>query len=130
MEKERRQYARNELKYFARVYNRKIGRLIGYLVNINPIGVMVISEKPIDPGASVGLHIDFSESLDCAPNLDLDAKCVWSRPDKESEFFELGFKLPDLREEQVRCIEQIVKRYGFEFLMFQCNKRIEVRSTD
>lgn len=110
---ERRQYERNDLKYFARVYNRKLGRLIGYLVNITPIGMMVVSEKPIDPGAMVGLQIEFPESIDCASQLDLEAKCVWSKLDHESTFFELGFKLHELHGDQAECIEQIVKRYGF-----------------
>jgi hypothetical protein len=109
---ERRQYERNDLKYFARVYNRKLGRLIGYLVNITPIGVMVVSEKPIDPGAMVGLHIEFPESREVITQLDIDAKCVWSRMDHDSTFFELGFKLRELQDEQVESIEQIVKHYG------------------
>jgi PilZ domain len=109
---ERRQYERNDLRFFARVYNRKLGRLIGYLVNITPMGVMVVSEKPIDPGASVGLRIELPESIADTPHLDLDAKCVWSRMDSESTFFELGFKLREIRDDQAHSIEQIVNRYG------------------
>jgi hypothetical protein len=110
---ERRQLERNDLRYFARVYNRKLGRLIGYLVNITPIGAMVVSEKPIDPGAMVGLRIEFPEKKESISYLDLDAKCVWSRVDNDSTFFELGFKLRDIQDDQAESIEQIVKHYGF-----------------
>jgi hypothetical protein len=110
---ERRQYERSDLKYFGRVYNRKLGRLIGYLVNITPTGVMVVSERPIDPGAVVGLRIEFPESKGSTLQLDLDAKCVWSRMDNDSVFFELGFKLGDIQDAQAESIKQIVRCYGF-----------------
>jgi hypothetical protein len=109
---ERRQYERSDLKYFARVYNRKLGRLIGYLVNITPVGVMIVSEKPIDPGAEVGLQIEFSDDRESTMHLNLDAKCVWSRLDNDSVFFELGFKLSDIKGNEAESIAKIVRRYG------------------
>lgn len=110
---ERRQYERNDLKYFARVYNRKLERLIGYLVNITPKGLMIVSEKPIDQGAIVGLRIALPESINDVAHLDLDAQCVWSKLDDESKFYKLGFKLRDIQSDQKESIDHIVRQYGF-----------------
>lgn len=109
---ERRQFERSDLKYFARVYHRRLGRLIGYLVNITPSGVMVVSDKPIDPGAIVELQIELPSHDDSALQLYLDAECVWSRTDPDSDYFELGFKICDVQHDQIELIQQIIIRYG------------------
>lgn len=110
---ERRQYKRNNLKYFARVYNRKLERLFGYLVNITHKGMMIVSEKPIDPGAIVALRIELPDSVNSVIYLDIDAQCVWKNLDDESKFYELGFKLRELHSEQKESIDHVISHYGF-----------------
>lgn len=110
---ERRQYKRNNLKFFARVYNRKLERLFGYLVNITPKGMMIVSEKPIDPGASVALRIEFPESANTVTHLDVDAQCIWSKLDDETMFYELGFKLRELHSDQKESIDHVISHYGY-----------------
>lgn len=110
---ERRQYKRSDLKYFAHVYNRKLNRLIGYLVNITPNGMMVVTDKPIDPDAIVELYVEFTESKVSPLRIDLNARCVWSKVDPDSGYCELGFRLCDIQDDQAKSIEQIIKRFGF-----------------
>lgn len=74
---------------------------------------MIVSEKPIEPGAVVDLRIELPESIDSSSHLDVNAVCVWSRMDDESSFYEVGFKLQNLEEAQQESIDYVVSQYGF-----------------
>ena len=49
--------------FYSRVFDRKTGKLLGYLGNITIEGVMVISEEPISKGENYKLRMDLPEYI-------------------------------------------------------------------
>ena len=113
MEEDRRQFKRKHLFFYTRVFESKEGVLLGHLENITPLGLMVISEKPIELQKDFSLRIDLPEYEYNRTHLDLHGRSVWSEPDVDPSFFTTGFQLFDVPEDDAEIIVRINQDYGF-----------------
>ena len=113
VEEERRKFKRRYLMYYSRIFNRKNGSVIGYLVDITPEGAMIISEEPIKPGENFRLRMDLPEDISTKASLDFEARSVWCKPDIDPHFYGTGFQISGLKDEDVQLIERMVQEYGF-----------------
>lgn len=111
--KERRKLKRRHLVYYSRVFDRHTGELLGHLVDINAIGAMLISDKPLKVGEVHHLRMDVPEDIIGTPYLSFDARSLWCRPDINPDFFDTGFELLDMEEKTVAVIEKMIAEYGF-----------------
>ena len=113
MADERRKFKRRYLMYYSRIFDRKNGSVIGYLVDLTPEGAMIISEEPIHPGEVFRLRMDLPEDIASKASLDFQAKSVWCKPDIDPHFFGTGFQIMDLQGEDIQLIERMIQEYGF-----------------
>jgi hypothetical protein len=113
MGEERRKFKRRYLMYYSRVYDRKTGIVIGYMVDLTPEGAMVISEEPIEVGKTYRLRMDMPEELAEKANLDFEAESVWCKPDIDPHFYGTGFQIHSLSEPEISMIERMIQEYGF-----------------
>lgn len=104
---ERRKYKRSELLYYSRIYDRNTGDIIGHLGNITPYGLMIISEEPLQIESMHDLRIELPQELEEKAYLEIDAESLWCVPDINPNFYNTGFRLPDLDAEEFRIIEQM-----------------------
>jgi len=110
---DRRKFKRRYLMYYSRVFDRRTGRVIGYIVDLTPDGAMIISEDPIEPNESFRLRMDLPEEISDKAYIDFDAQSVWCRKDVDPHFWDNGFHLTEINPDDIRLIERMIAEYGF-----------------
>ncbi len=110
--KERRKLKRQHIMFYSRVFDRKTGAFLGYLGNLTLDGAMIISEKPLPIGKVFQLRIDLPEDIYSRPVLNLEAKSVWCEQDIDPNFYNVGFSMPNVSDQEYKIIIQINEDYG------------------
>jgi hypothetical protein len=109
----RRKFKRRYLMYYSRVFDRKTGRVLGYLVDLTPEGIMIISEEPIETEQTFRLRMDLPEGLSTKGNLDFEAASVWCKADIDPHFYGTGFQISEVSPDDIALIERMIQEYGF-----------------
>ena len=109
---ERRKLNRKYIAFFTRIFNRENGDLLGHLADLTPEGMMLISEEPIYIEQDLELRMDLSGTFFEKENLDFSARSVWCLPDIDPKFWNTGFKIIELSEENKEIIQRIIAEYG------------------
>jgi hypothetical protein len=110
---DRRKTKRRFLMFYARVFDRRTGRQIGYVADLTPDGMMLISETPIMIGETYHLRMDLPEDLSQRPSLDFQARSIWNKPDIDPDYIATGLQLLNVGEGDIAIIKKIVESYGF-----------------
>ncbi len=110
---DRRKFKRRYLMFYSRVFDRKTGKLLGYLADMTIEGIMIISEEPIQIAETYRLRIDLPEDMYGKAYLNLEAHSVWTKPDVNPNFFMTGFQLLNTTSDDKDIIQQIILDYGF-----------------
>ena len=113
---ERRTLKRQHIMFYSRVFDRKTGAFMGYLGNLTENGAMIISEEELKTEKDFNLRIDLPEDIYGKPILNLSARSVWCKRDIDPNFFNIGFSLNEISEEDKELILQIVADYGLQGL--------------
>ncbi len=111
--KERRKLKRRHIVFYSRVFDRNTGALLGHLMDITIEGLMLISDIPITTGITYHLRMDLPEDVMTKAYLSLDADCLWCRPDINPAFYNAGFRVLNMKKEDVDLIENMIDEYGF-----------------
>lgn len=109
---EKRSLKRRHLFFYLRIFNRKDGNLIGYLGDITPEGIMLISEKPLETNRFFKLRMDLP-GTSTAKRLEFEAKSIWCQPDVNPDFYDIGFQLLDMSKRDAATIGDLISDYGF-----------------
>ena len=114
MDDERRKLERKFLVVYSRVFDRKTGKVIGYLSDLTVKGAMVIGEHHMENGETHQLRIDLPESSEFnKDHLDINAKSVWSKPDIDPVFFNTGFEFGEINSGDEKIIQRMIELYEF-----------------
>jgi len=114
MSDERRKLERKFLVVYSRVFDRKTGKVIGYLSDLTVKGAMVIGEHHLEHGEDYQLRIDLPDSSEFKKDhLDINAKSVWSKPDIDPAFFNTGFEFGELAPDDEKIILRMIELYEF-----------------
>jgi Tfp pilus assembly protein PilZ len=112
--KERRKEPRKPLMAYTQVFDLYGGRLVGLLGDLTIRGIMVIGDKPIDTGSSITLAIELPELPEIkASRIIFPSRVAWCEQDISPTYFNIGFEFLEVKPEQVRIIETIIKNYEF-----------------
>ncbi len=111
---EKRRLARKHLIIYSRVFERNLGKMLGYLSDLSPIGAMIISEQPQEVDVILSLRFDLpGTGLFASNKLDVEARVVRCDPDINPAFYNIGFEFQDLKPEQLPIIERMMETYEF-----------------
>ncbi len=111
---EKRKLARKHLMIYSRVFERNLGKMLGYLSDLSPIGAMIISEQPQEVNVILPLRFDLpGTGLFTENKLDVDARVVRCDPDIDPAFYNIGFEFQGLKPEQLPIIERLMETYEF-----------------
>ena len=111
---ERRTLRRQHIMFYSRVFDRQTGAFMGYLGNLTETGAMIISEESLEKGITFNLRIDLPEDIYGKPLLNLIARSVWCQRDIDPNFYNIGFALQDISEDDINVIMQIIDDYGLQ----------------
>lgn len=113
MGQERRKFKRRYLMYYARVFDKRTGRVIGYVVDLTQEGLMLISEEPVEPNTRFRLRMDLPEDLSEKKFLDFEAESRWCKKDMDPNFYAIGFHMEETAPEVLETIHTMIAAYGF-----------------
>jgi len=111
--KDRRKLKRRHVIFYSRVFDRNSGALLGHLMDITIEGLMLISETPLKIDLTYHLRMDLPEDVMTKTYLSFDAQCLWCKPDINPAFYNAGFKVLNMVQEDVDLIENMIDEYGF-----------------
>jgi hypothetical protein len=109
---ERRRLKRKYLAFFTRVFDRTSGELVGHLADLSSGGMMVISEEPIHIEQDLELRMDLAGPFFDKEHLDYSARSRWCLPDINPNFWNTGFMITDIAEEDRQTLERIIEEFG------------------
>jgi hypothetical protein len=114
---EQRKDSRKKLMAFTPVYDSIARSLLGYVGNINLLGLMVISEHPVEVDREVMLNIKFpNDSVKKGDQtLITPARVAWCKQDDSPKSWNSGFEFTNLTTEQKTAIGALLDRYHFRY---------------
>src|SRR5690349_11392140 len=98
---DQRKDSRKKLMAFTPVYDSISHSLLGYVGNINLLGLMVISEHSVEVGREVMLDIKFPTDQ----TLITEARVAWCKQDDSPASWTIGFEFTKITAEQKAAIE-------------------------
>ena len=111
---ERRKQPRKNLMSYTQVFDLYGGYLLGYLGDLNLLGVMVIGDKNIEINTKLTLAIELPELKGItATRMTIPARVAWCEQDISPEYFNIGFEFQELQDAQAKIISAIMEGYEF-----------------
>ena len=111
---EKRKLERKYLIVYSRVFERDLGKMLGYLGDLSLKGAMIISEQAQTVNSVLPLRFDLPDlQLFSVGQLDIAARVAHSGPDINPAFYNIGFEFLDVTPEQKTIIEKMMDAYEF-----------------
>lgn len=111
---ERRKQPRKHLMAYTQVFDLYGGTLVGYLGDLNLLGIMVIGDKAIPANKKLTLAIELPELKGItATRITIPARVAWCEQDVSPEYYNIGFEFEGLQPEQEKIINAIIENYEF-----------------
>jgi hypothetical protein len=111
---DKRRLKRRHLIFYLRIYDTQTNKLLGYLVDITPDGILLMSEHKIETGKLFKLRMDFPSEYSDVQEIEFEAESVWANTDVNPDFHDTGFRIHNISIEERQIIEDIIEDLGFE----------------
>lgn len=112
---ERRHMERKYLVIYSRVFDRKSGRVLGYLSDLTLEGAMIIGEEPLEKGLHLTLRMDLPDvAAFNQRHFDIEAEAMWSKPDVDPSFYNTGFQFLHPTDEHRAVLKHMIEMYEFK----------------
>jgi hypothetical protein len=96
-----------------RVFEAGTLQQIGNLVDITPVGIMLVSEHPLPEGQTTRLRMELTEEVSTKPYMEFSALSKWCKPDIIPNMYNTGFEILEISPEDASIIHQINTEFGF-----------------
>jgi len=111
---EKRKLDRKYLIVYSRVFERNLGKMLGYLGDLSLSGAMIISEQAQIVNSVLPLRLDLPDlQLFSIGQLDISARVAHCDLDINPAFYNIGFEFLDVKPEQKKIIEKMMDAYEF-----------------
>ncbi len=111
---EKRASERRHLIFYLRVFDRDAGQLLGFLGDINPDGMLLISEQPREVGQHLNIKMQFPRPLGDREFLNLEATVRWCNPDVNDKFHDIGLEFSNIDREDLLVFGELLRKFGFK----------------
>lgn len=108
--KDARRRPRDVVDKFLPVHHRETEELIGYLTDVTVDGGMLETVDPVGE-EFFPLRIELADEINGSRHIDVDARCVWTRKDRNAIFHNSGFEFQDISPEARSRIAELAERY-------------------
>ena len=112
---DQRQSPRKNLMAFTPVYGLQPRTLLGYIEDLTLHGAKVIGERSLESDRQLSLTIEFPGDVEgvSTPRITVQARVAWSKKEKDSHYFDIGFEFTELQPKAATIIAAVLKRYEF-----------------
>ena len=101
---------RNQLIYSLKVENRDDGSLLGYLMDIDKEGMMIISENPVETSSTQPVRIHLPKNVTRESYFDAVGEVRWCR-EKDDNTYYIGIRLDEIAEKAEDQVAQLIDRF-------------------
>jgi len=101
---------RSQLIYSLKVENTDTGDLIGYIVDINPDGMMLISESELDVPATMEMKIHLPRIVMNEATVIVSGEIRWCRKRVSGAYY-LGVRLAEIPENGREQVDELMDRF-------------------
>jgi len=112
--KEKRKHKRVNLIYYLEIHDNKTDKPLGYLVDISPEGLMMISEEEISSGKEYYLKMILPESAYGKKAISFKADSRWAKKDVNPAFFASGYQIVDIGPVESETIATLIANFAFQ----------------
>ncbi|MBA53149.1 MAG: pilus assembly protein PilZ [Pseudomonadales bacterium] len=109
VEDNKRSVPRRHLIYYLRVFDVETNSLLGNLVDISTKGIMVVSDRHVEPGKLYKLKMVLPDTVDGRKEVEFDAESRWCQHDANDLFYDTGFELMDPQPEFLDAVDRLVE---------------------
>lgn len=105
------QFEDREFKRFVinvKVFDQETNECLGYSANMHSEGMMLSSEKLITCGKEYNIMIRHLQDDDDLVEINLDARCLWSKSGNNPDFYMAGFQFIDPSPRQILAIDELI----------------------
>lgn len=111
---DRRRLPRKYLIIYSRVFERTLGKLLGYLADLSQDGAMIITEEALKEGSVLSLRFDLPDpKMFEAHMLNVNARVARCHPDISPAFFNIGLEFQGLNEKDKEILGKMMDMYEF-----------------
>jgi len=111
---ERRNLPRKYLIIYSRVFERTMGKLLGYLADLSIEGAMIITEDVLTEDTVLSLRFDLPDpKVFDANTLNVTARVARCNPDISPAFYNVGLEFQNLTEYDKQVLEKMMEVYEF-----------------
>lgn len=103
-----RKVDRRHLIYYLRVFNQSDNQLLGNLVDISTRGIMIVSDRAIEPDQRFHLKMVLPETLEGSREVEFEAESRWCQNDANKDFFDTGFELIDPNNSFLEAVDKLI----------------------
>jgi hypothetical protein len=110
---DKRKLKRRHLIYYLRVFDRNNDNLIGHLADIYSEGIMLVSERSVEPNTVFQLKMNLPKEILGREQMNFDAESLWFRKDINPNFYLIGFRFLKVTRNHFALIEELLDDFGF-----------------
>jgi hypothetical protein len=111
---ENRTVDRRHLVFYLRVFDQATPQILGHLTDISTAGLMLVSERRIDPGTVFQARLILPKEVMGRTELPLKITCCWCHPDTMPEFHAAGFQFEEISLSQKKLIDALITEFSRE----------------
>ncbi len=111
---ERRKQHRRHLIFYLRLQDARTGELLGYLGDISPEGLLMISERPCAVGRKVHLRMLLPHEIEGHASVEIEGEVRRCAPDYNPQFHAVGIQVEPLPEDTLRVMNELLREMGFK----------------
>jgi hypothetical protein len=109
---ERRKSARKSTNDYFLVYNDESSQLLGRLMDLNAEGMMLICEAPVYVSGTFKCKLVMPRMIGRYRHVHFEAECKWCRKNPQFGWFEAGYQLSNLSDENWAIIEHLIEDWA------------------
>ena len=110
---DKRTLKRRHPVYYLQVTDLETGENLGYLIDINAIGIMVAGPSALLPEKGFKIAIQLPEEMEGEQAIFLRVSSVWSEFDPLLEKTRIGFKIEESTPKELEKINWLIENFGF-----------------
>ena len=110
---ELRRIRRQQLPYYLKVFNRFTDKPIGYIGDVSPEGLLLVSQLPMLVGARFEFRLKIPAQTGQLHCIDFSGDCKWSREDVNPGHFDSGFALLAPPADYLQLVDSLRRYFTF-----------------
>ncbi|NQU64439.1 MAG: PilZ domain-containing protein [SAR324 cluster bacterium] len=105
---------RNQLLYYLKVFDNETNEVLGRLLDVTTEGMLIFSEKPVTTDKFYKIKLTLPKDIVVKTDIFLEALSLHCKKDPTADFYNTGFRIVDIEDEDKLTLIRIINRFSFQ----------------